>query len=270
MGWRTSCSAWRGNSVHNRSSTAHLALNTELGGKVLMFLTWHTHIGHLIHTSRSVQTDRAGSPSGNVCDTLRKVTWIRSAWFTSTSTGKYVGNIIKSTTCNYFQSLIIQNKTKMCVVMKQFTVFSVISFALYQLYSFACMILRIIDLILDQCDWKTELPKTLNKNITYQILRQSVQAFFLVRPLPIAHITHTRARTHRHTHTHTHSGGLLWTNDQLATETSTWQHTTLTTDRHPCPRPDLNPQSQQASGRRPTLKTARPPESAVQQLTHLS
>jgi len=26
--------------------------------------------------------------------------------------------------------------------------------------------------------------------------------------------------------------------------TSTWQHTTLTTDRHPCPRRDSKPQSQ--------------------------
>jgi len=45
---------------------------------------------------------------------------------------------------------------------------------------------------------------------------------------------------------------LLWTSDQLITETSTSQHTTLTTDRHPCPRWDSNPQSQLASGRRPT------------------
>ena len=35
-------------------------------------------------------------------------------------------------------------------------------------------------------------------------------------------------------------------------ETSTWQNTTLKTDRHPCPPWDSNPQSQQASGRRPT------------------
>ena len=46
--------------------------------------------------------------------------------------------------------------------------------------------------------------------------------------------------------------GLLWTSDQLVAETSTWQHTTLTTDKHPCPRWDSNPRSQQASGRRPT------------------
>jgi len=30
------------------------------------------------------------------------------------------------------------------------------------------------------------------------------------------------------------SVGLLWTSDQLVAETSTWQHTTLTTDKHPC------------------------------------
>jgi hypothetical protein len=45
---------------------------------------------------------------------------------------------------------------------------------------------------------------------------------------------------------------LLWTSDQFVTETSTWQHTTLTTDRHPHHRWDSNPRSQQASGRRPT------------------
>ena len=37
------------------------------------------------------------------------------------------------------------------------------------------------------------------------------------------------------THTHNESVRLLWTSDQLAAQTSTWQHTTLTTDRHPCP-----------------------------------
>ena len=44
----------------------------------------------------------------------------------------------------------------------------------------------------------------------------------------------------------------LWTSDQLVAETSTCQHTTLTTDKHPCPRWDSNPRSQQASGRRTT------------------
>ena len=48
------------------------------------------------------------------------------------------------------------------------------------------------------------------------------------------------------------SVGPLWTSDQLVTETSTWQNTTLTGDRHPCLRRDSNPQSRQASGHRPT------------------
>jgi len=47
------------------------------------------------------------------------------------------------------------------------------------------------------------------------------------------------------------SVGLLWTSDQPVAETSTWQHSTLTRDRHPWPGRDSNPQSQQASGRRP-------------------
>ena len=44
---------------------------------------------------------------------------------------------------------------------------------------------------------------------------------------------------------------VLWTSDQLVAETSTWQHTTLTTDKYPCPRWDSNPRFQQVSGRRP-------------------
>jgi len=54
-----------------------------------------------------------------------------------------------------------------------------------------------------------------------------------------------------HTHEAPQSVRLLWMSDQLIAKTSTWQHTTLTTDRHPCPWWDSNPQSQQASGRRP-------------------
>jgi hypothetical protein len=44
---------------------------------------------------------------------------------------------------------------------------------------------------------------------------------------------------------------LLWMNDQSVAEASTWQHTTLTRDRHPCLLRDSNPQSYQANGRRP-------------------
>jgi len=38
-----------------------------------------------------------------------------------------------------------------------------------------------------------------------------------------------------------HSVGPLWTSDRSVTETSTWQHTTLTTERHPCPPAGFEP-----------------------------
>jgi hypothetical protein len=60
---------------------------------------------------------------------------------------------------------------------------------------------------------------------------------------------------------HTQSVGLLWTRDRPVAETSTWQHTTSTKDRYPCPRRDSDPESQQGSGRWPTHLTARPPGS---------
>jgi len=49
-----------------------------------------------------------------------------------------------------------------------------------------------------------------------------------------------------------HSVGLLWARDQPDTHTSTWQHTTLQSERHPYPRWDSKPKSQQARGSRPT------------------
>ena len=45
-----------------------------------------------------------------------------------------------------------------------------------------------------------------------------------------------------------YSVGPLWTSVRLVAKTSTWQHTTLTTDRHPSPRRDSNSKSQQSSG----------------------
>jgi hypothetical protein len=50
------------------------------------------------------------------------------------------------------------------------------------------------------------------------------------------------------------SVGLLWMSDQLVAETSTWQHKTHTTNIHAL-WGDANPQSQLASGRRPTQYT---------------
>jgi hypothetical protein len=59
------------------------------------------------------------------------------------------------------------------------------------------------------------------------------------------------SRLRDHTWDSPHSVGLLWTSVQPVAETSTWQQTTFTRERHPCPRRDSNPQSQQASGLRP-------------------
>ena len=52
--------------------------------------------------------------------------------------------------------------------------------------------------------------------------------------------------------THTYSVGLPWVRDWSVTETSTCHHTTFIRDRHPCPRRNSNPQSQQANGSRHT------------------
>ena len=38
-----------------------------------------------------------------------------------------------------------------------------------------------------------------------------------------------------------HSVGLLWTSDQPEAEISTWQHASLTGDRHPCPLEKFEP-----------------------------
>ena len=67
--------------------------------------------------------------------------------------------------------------------------------------------------------------------------------------------SHTQWHTNKHTLTH--SVGPLRTSDQPDAETSTWQHKTINSNRHPCHRRDSKPQSQQARGRRSTLATAR-------------
>ena len=56
----------------------------------------------------------------------------------------------------------------------------------------------------------------------------------------------------------THSVGLLWTRDRTVTETSTWQLTTFTTERHPWSRRDSNPQYYSTSDYISTTRTARP------------
>jgi hypothetical protein len=54
-----------------------------------------------------------------------------------------------------------------------------------------------------------------------------------------------------------HLVGLLWKSDRPLGETRTWQHTTFTRYRHPCPRRDSNPQCQQSSGRKSTPDNVR-------------
>jgi hypothetical protein len=55
-----------------------------------------------------------------------------------------------------------------------------------------------------------------------------------------------------HTQDTTPSVGLHWTCGKPDAGTTTWQHTTLITDRYPCPQRDSNPQSQQVSARKTT------------------
>jgi hypothetical protein len=47
-----------------------------------------------------------------------------------------------------------------------------------------------------------------------------------------------------------HSVGLLWTSDRPDAENYTWQHTRITTYRHPCTRRHSNLLSQATNGRR--------------------
>jgi hypothetical protein len=63
---------------------------------------------------------------------------------------------------------------------------------------------------------------------------------------------------HDHTQTHHILVRLFSTSNWPDANTPIWQHTTLTRDRHPCPRRDSNSESQQANGGRPMPFTVRP------------
>ena len=66
-------------------------------------------------------------------------------------------------------------------------------------------------------------------------------SFFLWRCFPTRVMAFSFSRFLDHTHNDApQSVGLLQSSDQLVEETSTWQHTTLTTDKHPCPRWNLS------------------------------
>jgi hypothetical protein len=117
-----------------------------------------------------------------------------------------------------------------------------------------------------------QTPNRWLKKVIFSVIIHFIHSFIHFSTAPEALdqlvIEVSKSHTHAHTHTHTQSVGLLWTSDQPVTETSTWQHTTLTRNRYPCPRRESNSQSQQALGRRPTPETARPLGSAIVILTN--
>ena len=55
--------------------------------------------------------------------------------------------------------------------------------------------------------------------------------------------------------------GLLWTSDQLVAETSTWQHTTFTTDELPCPPVGFEPTI--SAGERPQIYALDPAATGI-------
>jgi hypothetical protein len=62
-------------------------------------------------------------------------------------------------------------------------------------------------------------------------------------------MTFSLARLYDYTQT-PHQVGLVWTSDRPVAETSTWQHITLTTNTHPYPWRDTNPQILALNGAR--------------------
>ena len=108
---------------------------------------------------------------------------------------------------------------------------------------------------LNNCDLSDKREKyedTVNRVITFSMAQQPLEGQGV---LIIA-----ASRSYSDT---PQSVGLPWMSDQPDADTPTWQHTALTTDKHPCPRRDWNPQSQTSSSSRPTSETARPVESAI-------
>ena len=102
------------------------------------------------------------------------------------------------------------------------------------------------------CRETPNLVKT-GKNIRQFKWKLTLYIFSIKDREPLGVYASTSLRFRDHTYLDTpHSVGRLWTSDRPVAETSAWQHTTLTRDRYPGPRRDSNPQSQEASGRRPT------------------
>jgi len=75
------------------------------------------------------------------------------------------------------------------------------------------------------------------RKIAYLFVFLALQPFWLYFPQPRSGLEPPYSRGLLITHKDApQSVGLLWTSDQSVTGICTWQHTTLTTDKHPCPR----------------------------------
>jgi len=82
----------------------------------------------------------------------------------------------------------------------------------------------------------------------------SLTIFFIItqQPSVVKDLLITEdSRSHPNT---PHLVGLLWTSDQLVAETSTWQHTTLTTGRHACLRRNSKPNPSNRAAADPRLR----------------
>jgi hypothetical protein len=91
------------------------------------------------------------------------------------------------------------------------------------------------------------LPKA--SKMCYSTLLIPNYWFFMARQPLLGQGLFTLEASRSHSDT-PHSLRLLSTNDPPDAEISTWQHTALKRDRHPCPLWYSNPKSQQASGHR--------------------
>jgi hypothetical protein len=94
----------------------------------------------------------------------------------------------------------------------------------------------------------TKITINVKYRMTFEIFMWSLSVTINIanmRPDPIVEVSRSHSDTQ-------HSLGHLWTSDQPVAETTTCKHTTLTTDRQPSPKRDLNLQFQQASGCRPS------------------
>jgi hypothetical protein len=88
------------------------------------------------------------------------------------------------------------------------------------------------------------------------IYSNTLLAFFLMARQPLGGLGRLIFRGFTITHfiDTPHSVVLLWTSNQPVAETSTWQHTTLTRDRHSCPKRDRTHNPSKRSAADPRLR----------------